>query len=167
MDTEPRAAGARSLEPFLAGKHVAVTGAGSGIGRAIAERLARHGAALSLFGRRAERLAETARAAERLGAARVAGLSLDVRDRAACERAFAAAASERGPCFALVANAGIGGPNAPGPGDRFDELVATNLTGVYNCARAAERHLAPGPEPRHLLFMSSILGRIGVPGYSG
>jgi NAD(P)-dependent dehydrogenase (short-subunit alcohol dehydrogenase family) len=71
---------------------------------------------------------------------------------------------------ALVANSGIGGPNAPqsnGNPDRFDDLVATNLIGTYSCLRAAERHLASGPDARHLIAISSILARIGVPGYSG
>jgi len=67
-----------------------------------------------------------------------------------------------------VANAGVGGPNEDGPGDRFEDLVATNLLGTYSTFRAAQPHLAPGPEPRrHLLAVSSILARIGVPGYTG
>ena len=59
------------------------------------------------------------------------------------------------------------GRTRTGPDDRFDELVATNLAGTYYCARAAIRHLAPGPETRHLVVTSSILARIAVPGYTG
>ena len=72
-----------------------------------------------------------------------------------------------------MANAGIGGPNGPASAsepeseDRFDELVATNLTGSYNSVRAVLPLLAPGPGARHILMMSSILARIGVPGYTG
>jgi NAD(P)-dependent dehydrogenase (short-subunit alcohol dehydrogenase family) len=66
-----------------------------------------------------------------------------------------------------VAVSGIGGPNAPGPGDRWDDLVATNLSGTYWCVRAAQRHLAPGPGTRHLVVISSILARIAVSGYTG
>ena len=64
---------------------------------------------------------------------------------------------------------GIGGSNGEddGGGDRFDDLVRTNLSGSYYCLRAALRHLAPGPSPRHLVVISSILARIGVPGYTG
>lgn len=143
-----------------------VTGAGSGIGRAVALRLAREGLRLSLFGRRAEPLRRTAAA---LGESAEEPFvePVDIRARADVERAFAAAAEAHGPIHVLVANAGLGGPNHPGPDDRFDDLVATNLTGSYSCARAAQAHLAPGPGARHLLFLSSILGRIGVPGYSG
>jgi NAD(P)-dependent dehydrogenase (short-subunit alcohol dehydrogenase family) len=45
--------------------------------------------------------------------------------------------------------------------------VQTNLIGTYDCVRAAQRHLAPGPEPRDIVIVSSILARIPVPGYTG
>ena len=153
--------------PRFANLHVLVTGAGTGIGRAIALRLADEGARLSLFARDAGRLEATARAIRERGGEGALVLACDVRDRAAVDRRFAEAAEELGPVHALVANAGIGGPNAPGEGDRFDDLVATNLAGTYACLRAAERHLAPGPEARHLVVIASILARIGVPGYTG
>jgi 3-oxoacyl-[acyl-carrier protein] reductase len=69
-----------------------------------------------------------------------------------------------GPLDLLVANAGIGGPNEPGPDDRFDDIVQTNLYGTYWCVRAAEPHL---PEGGRIVVTSSILARIGVPGYTG
>jgi NAD(P)-dependent dehydrogenase (short-subunit alcohol dehydrogenase family) len=92
---------------------------------------------------------------------------LDIRDRDAVEAAFAAAAEANGPVHALVANSGIGGPNEPGDGDRFYDLVQTNLIGTYDCVRAAQRHLAPRPERRDVVIISSILARIPVPGYTG
>jgi NAD(P)-dependent dehydrogenase (short-subunit alcohol dehydrogenase family) len=82
-------------------------------------------------------------------------------------RAFAAAAEAQGAQHVLVANAGLGGPNDAGPGDRFGDLVDTNLLGTYRCVRAWQRHAAPGPDTRHVVVMSSILARIGVPGYTG
>jgi NAD(P)-dependent dehydrogenase (short-subunit alcohol dehydrogenase family) len=161
-----------------AGRHVVVTGAGTGIGRAIALRFAEEGAALSLVARTLERLESTAIDAKTRGAPAAAAYSCDVRDRAAVDRTFEALVRAGGPIHVLVANAGIGGPNAapsgaddvarsPAAADRFDDLVATNLVGTYSCLRAAERHLAPGPAPRHLVATSSILGRFGVPGYTG
>ncbi len=143
------------------GRHVVVTGGGVGIGKAIAERLAAEGARLTLLARDSERLK---RVAIELGARAAA---CDIRDRAQVDEAFAAAASAYGPIHALVANSGIGGPNEEGRADRFDDLVHTNLIGTYSCARAAVRHLAEGPEPRHVVVVSSILARIAVPGYTG
>lgn len=145
----------------LAGRHVVVTGGGRGIGKAIAERLAAEGATLTLLARNVERLESVA---EQLDAGFAA---CDIRDRAQVDAAFADAAVERGPIHALVANSGLGGPNGDGPDDRFDELVATNLSGTYYCARAALRHLASGPDRRDVVVLASILARIAVGGYTG
>src|SRR3954471_8129022 len=146
----------------LEGKHVVVTGAGRGIGRAIALRLAQEGAALSFLARDADALEETAQEA---GGAFVS--ACDIRDRAQVDDAVARAAAANGPMHALVANSGIGGPNEPGASDRFDDLVATNLVGTYRCIRAAQRSFAAGPARRDIVVISSILARIAVPGYTG
>ena len=146
----------------LANRHVVVTGASSGIGRAIAVKLASEGAKVSLFARRKAGLAATAELA-----AGSVPFACDVSDRTTVNAAFAQATDVHGPIHGLVAAAGIGGPNSAGENDRFDEIVATNLTGAYNCVRAAERHLADGPGARHVVLISSILGRFGVPGYTG
>ena len=61
-----------------------------------------------------------------------------------------------------VANAGVGGPNADGPDDRWDDLVATNLSGTYFTLRAAERAGA-----QDFVVVSSILARIAVAGHTG
>jgi NAD(P)-dependent dehydrogenase (short-subunit alcohol dehydrogenase family) len=144
------------------GRHVVVTGAGRGIGKAIALRLARDGARLSLLARGTDALSVTA---SEIGGAFVRGV--DIRDSAQVDDAFAAAVDANGPLHALVANSGAGGPNTAGDGDRFFDLVATNLVGTYQCVRAAQQRFAPGPERRDLVVISSILARIGVPGYTG
>jgi ketoreductase len=123
-------------------KHVVVTGAGTGIGRAVAERLRADGYRVTGMGRDASRV----------------DVAVDIRDPTAVEAAFAGL----GPLYGLIANAGIGGPNEPGPGDRFEELVATNLLGTYRCCRAAERLGV-----RRIVVSSSILARIAVPHYTG
>ena len=128
------------------GKHVAVTGAARGIGRAIAERLASEGARLTLLDRDEPQFADAT--------VRV----VDISDR----DAVLAALTE--PLDALVANAGIGGANEPGEHDRFDEILQTNLYGTYWCVRAAEPRLADGGR---IVITSSILSRIGVAGYTG
>ena len=149
--------------PRFENLHIVVTGAGSGIGRAIARRLACEGARVTLLARDLERLEKVA---AELGAPARA-LRCDVRDPDSVERAFNQAVEHSGQLHALVANSGIGGANAPGSGDRFSELVATNLSGTYHCLRAAERRLLPGPKTRHLVAIASVLARLGVGGYTG
>jgi NAD(P)-dependent dehydrogenase (short-subunit alcohol dehydrogenase family) len=146
----------------FSGRNVVVTGAGTGIGRAIALRLAAAGARVALIGRTRETL--EAVAGEAKGETLV--LPCDVVDPTAVGSSFATAAERFGPLHALIANAGAGGTNEPGEGDRWDEVVRTNLDGGYFCVRALERHLAPGPEPRHCILISSCLARFGVPGHT-
>lgn len=150
-------------------RHIVVTGAGTGIGRAIALRLWAEGARLTLLGRTGQRLEETAALCQEARAGDALGVTTcDVRERATLDAAMTEAAAARGPLFACIANAGIGGANEEGPDDRFEDLVATNLTGTYHTFRAAQQHLAPASSgPRHLVSISSILGRFGVPGYTG
>ena len=146
-------------------RHVVVTGAGTGIGRAIAIRQARDGATVGLVGLRADELEETAAAID--GPTQVA--ACDVRVREDVEAAFGAIADAQGQIHAFVAVSGIGGGNGEDDegGDRFDDLVRTNLYGTYYCVRAALRRLAAGPDARHVVVISSILARIAVPGYTG
>ena len=143
------------------GRHVVVTGGGVGIGKAIAVRLAAEGASLSLLARDLERLE---RVAGELGAR---AARCDIRKRAEVDDVVAALADDQGPIHAFVAVSGIGGPNDDGPDDRFDDIVQTNLAGTYYTVRAALRHLADGPDARHIVVVSSILARIAVPGYTG
>ena len=133
----------------LEGKHAVVTGAGTGIGRAIAQRLAAEGARLTLLARDESRLRDVAPG--------TTVRSLDIRDRDAVFAAFDE------PLDILVANAGIGGENVTADGDRWDDIVGTNLTGTYWCCRAAEPLL---PDGGRIVVTSSILARIGVAGYT-
>jgi NAD(P)-dependent dehydrogenase (short-subunit alcohol dehydrogenase family) len=133
----------------LDGKHIVVTGAGTGIGRAIAQRLADEGARLTLMARDESRLRDVV--------PDTLTKSVDIRDREAVLDAF----DEQ--LDGLVANAGIGGPNEHGEGDRFDDIVQTNLYGTYWCVRAAEPLLVDGGR---IVITSSILARIGVAGYT-
>jgi len=144
----------------LSGRAAVVTGAGTGIGRAVALRLSRAGAAVALLGR--TRAALDGVAGEAKGETFVH--TADVRDRASVDEAIDAAAHRLGKLHLLVANAGSGGPDVVDGEDRFDDIVRTNLHGAYFSAHAFLRHLAPGPAPRHIVVISSCVARFGVPG---
>ncbi|HET7043383.1 MAG TPA: SDR family NAD(P)-dependent oxidoreductase [Gaiellaceae bacterium] len=131
------------------GRHVVVTGAGTGIGAAIAGRLREEGATVTGMARDADRVRPHVDRA----------IACDIRDAAQVEAAFG---ELEAPLYALVANAGIGGENRPGPDDRFADLVQTNVLGTYRTIRGAL-----GLEVERIVVTSSILARIGVPHYTG
>lgn len=148
------------------GRHVVVTGASSGIGLAIAHRLASEGARVSLLARRLDRL-EQAASEVRASGGEGGAFACDVTDRAGVEAAFDRAVAAFGPIHGVVAASGIGGPNGSGADDRFDAIFQTNVYGTYHTLRAAEARLAQGPDARHFVVISSVLARFGVPGYTG
>jgi short-subunit dehydrogenase len=132
-----------------------VTGASSGIGWAVAGRLAEAGARVVAHGRDAGRLAELSRLT---GAVVVTG---DLAD----PRSVAGIAAQAGEVDILVNNAGIGwaGPFIDMPDKDVARLVAVNLTGPIELTRA----LLPGMIARgagHLTFVTSIAGRTAVAG---
>ncbi len=120
--------------PALAGHHAVVTGGGRGIGAAIARHLVDLGAAVTVMGRDASRLEETAAA---LPGARA--LACDVTDEAAVSRAFAQAIDASGGLHILVNNAGaaVSAPLAKTTLEQFRAMIEVNLTGAFLCCRAA------------------------------
>jgi len=147
-------------------QHIVVTGAGTGIGRAIAFRMAAEGAKLTLLARRIDLLNDVVREIVSNGG-QAQAISCDIRNKKSVTDSFGQAAEYFGPLRALVANSGIGGPNSAGEADRFDDLIQTNLVGTYQCVRAAQQHLIVDEKPRSLVMISSCLARFGVPGYTG
>ena len=121
------------------GRVALVTGAGSGIGAAVAAALLRAGWRVTLAGRRAERLRDTARPA---GGGRALAVAADVTDPASVRDLFAAARGRWGRLDLLVNNAGTFGASAPVEDyslDQWRTVVDTNLTGAFLCAQEAFR----------------------------
>jgi NAD(P)-dependent dehydrogenase (short-subunit alcohol dehydrogenase family) len=139
----------------LAGQRALVTGAGSGIGAAIAERLAAEGATLTLVGRDASRLAERATALE---GARTA--VCDVTDEAAVERL----ANEAGEVDLLVNNAGAAeaAPLARTDLALWERMLAVNTTAPFLLCRA----FAPGMVERGAGRIVNVASTAGERGYA-
>ena len=121
----------------LHGSVALVTGGGRGLGRVIAQALARAGAAVGVLGRSGSELAETVHQIEAAGGVAAAACA-DVTD----ERATAAAVGELrrrlGTVDVLVNNAGICGPIGPlwtVPADEWRRTIEINLGGVFTCTR--------------------------------
>jgi 3-oxoacyl-[acyl-carrier protein] reductase len=118
-----------------------ITGGSRGIGYAVAEALLRNGEHVAFTGTSTDGVmrAEHALASAVGDAGRVAGIVCDVRDAASVERAVRTAAERFGGLDALVNNAGVGVgvPIADMPHDEWDRIIGTNLTGVFNCCKAA------------------------------
>jgi 3-hydroxybutyrate dehydrogenase len=158
---------ARPASGGLRGLRCVVTGGGSGIGAGIARVLAAAGARVAVLGRKRAALASTVADLRARGAATddVLAITGDVTARGSMQRALRTVGAAWGGLDVLVANAGVGGPNGcalPGP-DRWDEVVRTNLDGVYHSVVAALPHLA---DRGRIVAISSVLGRFGVPGYT-
>ncbi len=132
----------------MTGRIAVVTGAGSGIGRAVALSLAARGYKLVLAGRRAEPLGETA--ALCTGTEPPLCVPTDVSDPASVEALFAAAVAMFGRVDLLFNNAGVNGGRfgiEDVPLERFREVVDINLTGAFLCMQAAFR-VMKAQEPR-------------------
>jgi len=122
----------------MTAKIAVVTGAGSGIGQAVALALAKVGYTLVLAGRKLSPLEDAAREAGN-GAIAVA---TDVTDRGSVGALFARVAKEFGRLDLLFNNAGTGSPPAPLEDVTFEQwksVIDTNLTGTFLCTQAAFR----------------------------
>jgi NAD(P)-dependent dehydrogenase (short-subunit alcohol dehydrogenase family) len=152
---------ATDLRKAPAAKVAWVTGASSGIGRALAHRLATEGWAVAASAR-------TARALDSLAAEvpeQITSFQLDVTDPAACERAVAEIEASLGPIGLAVLNAGGAFPVSLDnfSVENFRKTVDLNLMGVVNCMGS----LVPRMRQRqtgHIAIVASVAGFVGVPG---
>ncbi len=142
-----------------------VTGAGRGVGRTIALRLAGDGADVVVAGPQEEELQDTAAEVQALGrraSPRIMTVVVDVRDEAQVNRMAERTLREFGRIDVLVNNAAVIGPTALASDIRladWEEVLAVNLTGAFLCARA----VLPGMMARRtgkIINIASIAGKM-------
>lgn len=159
-------------QPLLAGQVAVVTGAGRGIGRAIAMTLCELGAHTVLCGRSCQALEQTSRAIEESrdhaaanGSAAASVVECDVTDLGSVQALAERVENTFHRLDILVNNAGIGGAAGPlhqlAP-ENWEGLLNTNLRGVYYCIRS----LAPlmiRARSGHIINISSLAGKNALP----
>ncbi len=147
----------------LRGASAVVTGAGRGIGRAIAKVLAREGVQVTAVARNESELESLAVEIRQAGgtALVVAG---DLRDRSTCDLAVARAVEAHGGLQILVNNAGVGAhaPVAETNDETWARIFDTNLTAVFRLTRAALPHLSK--RGGHIFMVSSLAGQNAIAG---
>jgi len=149
----------------LDGKVAVITGAASGIGRALAVNLGGRGALLALSDVEVDGLAETGALAEAAGARAVRTDRLDVADRSAFAAYAAAVADEFGVVNVLVNNAGVSvsGDVAELSYDDLDWIVGINFWGVVHGTKEFLPHLIASGDG-HVVTLSSLFGLVSMPG---
>lgn len=137
-----------------------VTGAGRGIGRAVAARLSTDGYRVALTSRGEADLMETARGCE--GPTLV--VPCDITDPAAVNLLFAKVEQDWGPVQVLVANAGAGvsAPLARTTDEQWQQMLDLNLTAPFRCVRRAVPSMVEGGHGR-IVVLASVAAKVGEP----
>ncbi len=147
----------------LTGRHVVITGGGSGIGLAIAEALARRGADITIMGRNRPLLDKRVGELAHFGT-RVAAETVDVTDPTTIETAFSQANERLGKPSILINNAGIvrSAPFAKTNLAMWQEVMATDLTGAFLCIGQVLKGMVDGGFGR-IVNIASTAGLTGIP----
>lgn len=150
---------ASATSTSLAGRVALVTGASSGIGRAIAHMLASLGATLAVCARREDRLEALAgEIREAHPDAKVWTTGCDLREERAIKAMFARIAESLGPVGVLVNNAGLAKPGAlcePAT-DAWREMFEVNVLALAVCTSEAVRQMQRAELPGHVVHISSL-----------
>ncbi|MFI5718912.1 SDR family NAD(P)-dependent oxidoreductase [Nocardia sp. NPDC051750] len=144
------------------GRVVAVTGGGSGLGRAICEHLSQHHSFIGVLDRDRAAAEEVAGELRATGTKAVA-FEVDVADKAAVDSAFGTLRSELGPVDILVTSAGISGFTSfeKITLEEWNRYLAINLTGTFLCMQAALPDMAARNWGR-IVTISSAAGQVGA-----
>ena len=152
--------------PFeLTGQTAVITGAATGIGEAIARRLAQAGAVVAVADLNLDGAGEVARS---IGGDSLA-VQIDITSSDSAQRAMDEVLARRGQIDILVNNAGIAGRAAPlweQTDEDWQRVIAVNLTGVFNCCRAVIGAMRARKYGR-IVSIASIAGKEGNPNMTG
>jgi len=139
-----------------------ISGAGSGIGRAIAFKLASEGAGIILAGRNEKKLEQTLKL---LPSGNHLVVTTDIRHKENCEEVSRILSGTH--LDGIISNAGVGGENYYGEDDRWNEIIDTNLSGTYYFVNSFLNQLKESNSPnKHVLLTSSVLAKLGVKNYT-
>lgn len=155
---------AEATKSPLRGQVAVVTGAGRGIGAAIASQLAGLGVLTVLCGRNSASLEGTAAAITKSGG-RALVAECDVTELRSVESVAARVQRDFGRADILVNNAGVGSFQAPlhqMPADAWEHVLNTNLRGAYYCIRSFAPMMI-GARSGHIVNISSLAGKNALP----
>jgi NADP-dependent 3-hydroxy acid dehydrogenase YdfG len=150
----------------LNNKIIVITGASSGIGQALVNKLASFGPKLVLAARRSDRLDSIRNSLQ--DPSKCLCVPTDVTDQQNVKFLFEETAKYFGPVDILINNAGVGRPALLSETNlgQWKRIIDTNLSGVYMCTRQAVLQMLNAQNPGHIITVSSIAGKFVLPGYS-
>jgi ketoreductase len=151
---------------MVSGKIALVTGGGSGIGKAIALKLAQNGAKVAIASRTSSKVERAAEELKKLSLP-VLPIAMDVRNKTDVERGIETIGATWGSVHILVNNAGISGLSMISDPDeaKWYDIVDTNLNGMYLVTKTVLKTM-PHHAGGRVINISSVLGKFGVPGYT-
>lgn len=159
----------RSFMVDLSGQVALVTGASQGLGKSMAIELARNGARVACVARNAEKLAQTVADIAAIGG-QAEAFACDVKSRESVDQVVDGVADNWGRLDILVNNAGVTRDTLLPrmTDDEWDDVLTTNLRGVFLFSRAASRHMMRARYGRiiNISSVSGLMGNAGQTNYS-
>lgn len=155
-------------QPFT-GKAAIVTGASSGLGRAISIELGKAGADVWLVGQSSDDLAETARLIDAAGGRPAQTAPMDLRQRGPLEALIKQVAANHIYLFAVINNAGVMYPEPilAGSADRWQAMLDVNVMAMLEGSKAGVEAMRVHGKPGHIINIGSVQGRFEEPGVYG